>query len=107
MAYRPNSTEVRVTEYRQLGRTALKVSILGFGGSPLGDVFGTADRAEGVRAVHLAIDKGINFFDVASNLHALRIVTDRDLLQEVRALLHPVLSDIWSSGRPENHDATH
>lgn len=52
-------------EYRQLGRTGLSVSILGFGASPLGNVFGTIDPAEGRRAVHLAIDQGINFFDVA------------------------------------------
>jgi L-galactose dehydrogenase len=52
-------------QYRQLGRTDLRVSIVGFGASPLGDVFGKVDPAESVRAVHLAIDEGINFFDVS------------------------------------------
>ena len=51
--------------YRTLGNTDLQVSILGFGASPLGNVFGDADAAEGVRAVHRAIDEGINFFDVS------------------------------------------
>jgi len=50
---------------RKLGKTDLDVSILGFGASPLGNVFGEADPAEGIRAVHLAIDEGVNFFDVS------------------------------------------
>jgi L-galactose dehydrogenase len=52
-------------EYRRLGRTELRISTLGFGASPLGDVFQVTDPAEGVRAVHSAIDQGINFFDVS------------------------------------------
>jgi L-galactose dehydrogenase len=52
-------------EYRDLGKTGLRVSALGFGASPLGGVFGDIDEAEGVRTVHAAIDLGINFFDVS------------------------------------------
>jgi L-galactose dehydrogenase len=52
-------------EYRMLGRTGLRVSKLGFGASPLGNEFGEMDPAEGERAVHCAIDLGINYFDVA------------------------------------------
>src|SRR5271170_6868682 len=52
-------------EYATLGRTSLRVSKLGFGGSPLGNEFGEMDAAEGERAVHCAIDLGINYFDVA------------------------------------------
>jgi L-galactose dehydrogenase len=48
-----------------LGNTDLSVSQIGFGASPLGDVFGMTDPAEGVRAVHRAVDEGINFFDVS------------------------------------------
>ena len=51
--------------YRRLGKTALNVSIIGFGASPLGNVFDDCDAAEGIRSVHCAIDLGINFFDVA------------------------------------------
>ncbi|GAG90389.1 unnamed protein product, partial [marine sediment metagenome] len=51
--------------YRELGKTGLNVSIIGFGASPLGYEFGITDDAEGARAVHLAIDKGINYFDVS------------------------------------------
>ena len=52
-------------EFATLGGTGLRVSKLGFGGSPLGNEFGEADPAEGERAVHCAIDLGINYFDVA------------------------------------------
>jgi L-galactose dehydrogenase len=51
--------------YRELGRTGLKVSIIGYGASPLGNEFGTADPDEGRRAVHYAIERGINYFDVS------------------------------------------
>jgi L-galactose dehydrogenase len=51
--------------YRPLGKTGLQVSIIGFGASPLGDEFGTSDPSEGQRAVHYAIERGINYFDVA------------------------------------------
>ncbi len=51
--------------YRELGRTGLKVSIVSYGASPLGAEFGQIDPAEGKRAVHYAIDHGINYFDVA------------------------------------------
>lgn len=40
-------------------------SRLAFGGSPLGGVFGHADEEEAVRAVHRALELGINAFDVA------------------------------------------
>jgi L-galactose dehydrogenase len=51
--------------YRPLGRTGLNVSILGYGASPLGSVFRDIDEAEGIRAVHTALDLGINFIDVS------------------------------------------
>ena len=51
--------------YRTLGKTGLKVSILGYGASPLGNEFGTTDPTEGQRAVHYAIERGINYFDVS------------------------------------------
>jgi len=51
--------------YRKLGKTGLKVSVIGFGASPLGGEFGPVDPEEGRRAVNYAIDQGINYFDVA------------------------------------------
>src|SRR5271163_3022707 len=52
-------------QYRTLGKTDLLISVIGFGASPLGDLFGPVNPSEGLRAVHLAIDEGINFFDVS------------------------------------------
>jgi L-galactose dehydrogenase len=52
-------------QYRTLGRTNLKVSALGFGASSLGGAFGDIDENEGIRAVHVAIDLGVNFIDVS------------------------------------------
>jgi L-galactose dehydrogenase len=51
--------------YRMLGETDLFVSQIGFGASPLGDVFGAVDPAESTRAVRQAVASGINFFDVS------------------------------------------
>ena len=63
-------------QYRTLGRTGLNVSVLGFGASPLGDVFGITDPKEGERAVQLAVDRGINFFDV-SPYYGLTLAEER------------------------------
>jgi aryl-alcohol dehydrogenase-like predicted oxidoreductase len=49
--------------YNNVGATGLRVSELGFGAAPLGDEYGKADPLETQRAVHFAIDNGINFFD--------------------------------------------
>lgn len=51
--------------YRQLGKSGPKVSIIGYGASPLGNEFGAVDPKEGERAVRYAIERGINYFDVA------------------------------------------
>jgi L-galactose dehydrogenase len=52
-------------EYRVLGKTGLRVSALSFGASSLGSVFREIDEDEGIRAVHTALDLGINFIDVS------------------------------------------
>lgn len=52
-------------EYRTLGNTGLEVSVLGYGASPLGNEFEEIDVREGDRAVHMAIDHGVNFFDTS------------------------------------------
>ena len=51
--------------YQTLGKTGLKVSIIGFGASPLGAEFGSIVPEEGKRAVDYAINQGINYFDVS------------------------------------------
>lgn len=51
--------------YETLGKTGMKVSRLSFGASALGGVFHPVDETEAIRAVHVALDCGINYFDVA------------------------------------------
>lgn len=51
--------------YNPLGNTGLKVSALALGGSSLGSVFRDIDESAGIRAVHTAIDHGINLIDTA------------------------------------------
>ena len=52
-------------QYRTLGRTALQISVLGFGAATLGDEYGVVDPTSGRRAVDCAIHHGITFFDVS------------------------------------------
>ena len=52
-------------QYNSLGRTGLNVSRVGFGGGGIGQVWGATTRDEAVRAVHRALDLGINASDVA------------------------------------------
>ena len=52
-------------QYNSLGRTGLNVSRVGFGRVGIGQVWGATTRDEAVRAVHRALDLGINYFDVA------------------------------------------
>jgi aryl-alcohol dehydrogenase-like predicted oxidoreductase len=52
-------------DYTTLGKTGLNVSRISFGASALGGVFRDIDEADGIRAVHAALDAGINYFDVA------------------------------------------
>lgn len=52
-------------EYRTLGNTGLRLSILGFGAAPLGNEYGDIEATQGEYAVQTAIDHGINFFDTS------------------------------------------
>ena len=51
--------------YNEIGKTGMKVSNLSFGASSLGGVFHGIREEEGIRAVHTAVDNGINFIDVS------------------------------------------
>lgn len=52
-------------DHTTLGKTGLKVSRISFGASSLGGVFHDVDESDAIRAVHTALDAGINYFDVA------------------------------------------
>ncbi|MDE6010302.1 MAG: aldo/keto reductase [Muribaculaceae bacterium] len=52
-------------QYREIGRTGMKVSQLSFGASSLGGVFRDIDEGKAIEAVYAAIEGGINFIDVS------------------------------------------
>lgn len=52
-------------EYREIGRTGMKVSNLSFGASSLGGVFHSFKESQGIDAVYTAVNNGINFIDVS------------------------------------------
>ena len=63
-------------QYRTLGKTGCRLSVIGFGASPLGNVFGDVDSAASEEAVRLSIDQGINLFDV-SPYYGLTLAEER------------------------------
>lgn len=52
-------------KYREIGKTGMKVSQLGFGASSLGGVFRTIDEGSAIESVYAAVEGGINFIDVS------------------------------------------
>ncbi|OWM64755.1 hypothetical protein CDL15_Pgr028472 [Punica granatum] len=52
-------------DLRELGKTGLKLSSVGFGASPLGSVFGPVSEDEAIATVREAFRLGINFFDTS------------------------------------------
>ena len=59
-------------EYRQLGRSGLKVSSLSFGAATFGGsgeffkAWGESDLTEATRLVSICVDAGVNLFDTAN-----------------------------------------
>jgi aryl-alcohol dehydrogenase-like predicted oxidoreductase len=52
-------------EYRELGRTGFNVSSISFGAWAIGGSWGDVSEADGMAALHRALDLGINFIDTA------------------------------------------
>jgi len=52
-------------DYRPLGRTGMKVSAISFGAWAIGGTWGPVDDDESMKALHAAIDAGVNFVDTA------------------------------------------
>lgn len=50
---------------RTLGRTGFEVSEISFGAWAIGGTWGDVDDAESLRALHAAVDSGVNFIDTA------------------------------------------
>src|SRR6266700_8197694 len=52
-------------ETRELGKTGLRLPILSFGASSLGQEFRPVDLSEALRSVRVALDLGMNFIDTS------------------------------------------
>ena len=52
-------------QQRELGRTGLKLPVVSFGASSLGQEFRSVDINEAISAVHAALDCGMNFIDTS------------------------------------------
>ena len=52
-------------DYRQLGRTDMQVSSISFGAWAIGGFWGQVDDEASMRALHAAVDEGMNFIDTA------------------------------------------
>ncbi|NJL12289.1 MAG: aldo/keto reductase [Microscillaceae bacterium] len=52
-------------QYVQLGQSDLKVSRLGLGTMGMSEFYGQADEADSLATLHLALEKGVNFWDTA------------------------------------------
>jgi len=59
-------------EYQKLGRTELRVSVIGMGCWAIGGglTWGEPDEEESIAAVRAALDSGVNFFDTAEEYEA-------------------------------------
>ncbi len=59
-------------QYRKLGNTDIKVSVMALGCWPFagGAVWGHQDDGDSIATVHTALDNGINFFDTAEGYEA-------------------------------------
>jgi aryl-alcohol dehydrogenase-like predicted oxidoreductase len=82
---------------RPLGKTGAQISIIGLGGSHLGDV---KEEGEAMRIVHEAIDAGVNFMDNAWEYHDGKSeeVVGRALAGGLRAKVF-LMSKVCTHGR--------
>ncbi|HEV8246993.1 MAG TPA: aldo/keto reductase, partial [Polyangiaceae bacterium] len=52
-------------QYRPLGRTGFDVSTISFGAWAIGGTWGAVEDTDSLKALHRALDLGVNFFDTA------------------------------------------
>jgi aryl-alcohol dehydrogenase-like predicted oxidoreductase len=52
-------------QYRTLGKTGLKISVVSYGAASIGNEYGNLDEAQGIRSLHVALDGGVNFIDTS------------------------------------------
>lgn len=63
--------------YRKLGKTGYEISDIGFGAWAIGGSWGPQDDNDSLKALHAALDKGVNFIDTAQGYgggHSERLI---------------------------------
>ena len=60
-------------EKRRVGRTELKIDVIGLGGAPLDGNFADLNYAQGVEIVSSALEAGMSYFDTAPWLSLIHI----------------------------------
>ncbi len=89
-------------EYRFLSKTGIKISNLSYGASSLGGVFHSIRETDGIKAVHTAVDNGINLIDVSPYYGDLKaeIVLGKALKEITRDkyYLSTKVGRYWSNG---------
>jgi D-threo-aldose 1-dehydrogenase len=56
---------MQASDRRRLGKAGVEVTIMGFGGAPLGNLFQALSEAESLATVRACYDAGIRYFDTA------------------------------------------
>ena len=55
----------RQLDRRQLGQTSINLTVLGFGGSRIGNLYRSISESEAIHAINAAFDAGVRYFDTA------------------------------------------
>lgn len=96
-------------QYREFGKTGVKVSPIGFGMMRLpSDNEGNVNEAEAIRIVREAIDNGLNYVDTAFNYHGgnSEKITGKALLDGYRDKVYlATKAPVWMFKGPEDFDS--
>jgi aryl-alcohol dehydrogenase-like predicted oxidoreductase len=90
-------------KYRPLGRTGFEISEVSFGAWAIGGTWGSVDDAESMKALHRALELGVNFFDTADVYGDGR--SEKLLARLRRERKEPFYVTTKAGRRVENHTA--
>ena len=86
---------------RQLGRNGPKVSVIAFGAWPIGGGLGSVPEAQGIAAVHAALDAGMTFIDTAEGY----LTSESVVGKAIKSRRHEAFLATKLSG--DDHSAAH